>query len=307
MSHRCALVVSLSILIAPHALLPGASPALASVAPRVQPADEVFPGAKRVESRSYEIVYTVPDEEIVPIGRHMDAVHAEYSKRMRGFKPRNNNRSPLYVFATQEQYMAYLATQGIDGSGSAGMFYWRGEESGLVVFTEGHTERSLNALLQHEGFHQFARQRLGEHLPTWANEGLAEYFERGVVEDGEFRTGYASDRDVQRLRELVREGELIGTEDLLTMASSTWNHNVRTSSGDAWKQYLQAWAFVQFFVHADRGRYQPYFLDFMKKLAQGQDAPTAFKRAFRVRDFSRVDAAYRTYLDRELRQGLPVR
>lgn len=265
------------------------------------------PELREYKTRNYTIQSDCDPKLVEQVAKHMEGVNAEYAQRMRSFPVKNRKPVALYLLDGRDGYLAFLASKGINGSGSGGMFYTRGDEQALVVYfsqTEGH--QRLWDVLEHEGFHQFARQRLGFTLPTWLNEGLAEYFERGDVQRGTFKTGYADDEEVEYLRRLARQDDgLIPLEMLVNMDGRTWNAAV--AAGGASQNYLQSWALVQFFVHAENGRYQPYFLEFLRKITQGQQGDVAFRQAFKTDSIDLVEDRFRRFLDRELRQGWPPR
>ena len=55
----------------------------------------------------------------------------------------------------------------------------------LAVYLEGQGRAAMRKTLRHEAFHQFADDRLGDGLPVWVNEGLAQIFEESLrVGDG---------------------------------------------------------------------------------------------------------------------------
>ena len=75
-------------------------------------------------SRFYRVTSDVPDKALAnDIARHMDAVYAEYSARMAGFRAnptaavRPDERMPLYVMRRYDDYVELLAKT-IDLAGS---------------------------------------------------------------------------------------------------------------------------------------------------------------------------------------------
>lgn len=267
-------------------------------------ADRLFEpveGMSRIETRRYEFFHDLEYKAAVEIGLHMDAVHAEFDRRMKRFGDRKSTRSKLFVLSSRGGYLDLLRSWGIDGTGSGAMFVYRGNGSALVSYTGDRPVERVFATLQHEGFHQFAWRRLGETLPMWANEGLAEYFERGRVERGRFVTGYADEEDVQWLREVARAGRLLPAERVLTVTNREWNAEVR--GGSAGLLYQQSWAMIHFLVHGDRGKFQPFLLDFLKKVAAGMQADQAFRSAFKTDDYTLVDRRFGRFIERELQQG----
>ncbi|MEM9064378.1 MAG: DUF1570 domain-containing protein [Planctomycetota bacterium] len=261
---------------------------------------------REYKTKNYTIHSDCDPAVVEQAARHMEGVNAEYSRRMRSFPVKNRNPVNVYLLNGRQRYLELLASKGINGAGSGGMFFISGSEQALVVyFSEQEGYQRLWDVMEHEGFHQFARQRLGFNLPTWLNEGIAEYFERGDVHQGEFRTGYADPDEVEYLRRQVREDRMIPLETLLTLDGRVWNAAV--AAGGAFDNYLQSWATVQFFVHAEDGRYQPYFLEFIRQIARGVDTQDAFRQAFKTDNLGLVESRIHKYLERDLRQGWPSR
>ena len=131
-------------------------------------------------SRHYTIKTNLPRTEAAVFGRHMDIVFQEYTKRFRFLGAVSENKMPLYLFQTKDQYQTFLGQHGINASHSGGMFFMRPQIRGLATWIQDRPRSQIFAVLQHEGFHQFAQRFFGTSLPVWANEGLAQYFEDGI-------------------------------------------------------------------------------------------------------------------------------
>jgi hypothetical protein len=130
---------------------------------------------------------------------------------------------------------------------------------------------------------------LGRSLPVWANEGLGEYFGEGLLIGGRFELGLAPEQRLVRLKQAIRTRKAVPFAEMLAMPLADWN--ARVASGDtrsgraadaASLQYDQAWGMVHFFLHADRGKYQPMFEEYLRLIAAGTRAPAAFTQAFGV-------------------------
>ena len=75
-----------------------------------------------------------------------------------------------------------------------------------MAFAGEHITAYTWHTVQHEGFHQFAHAVIGGDIPTWLNEGLAEYFGEALFTGGRVRprrgppvpTGPPAGRDAGR-------------------------------------------------------------------------------------------------------------
>ena len=246
-------------------------------------------------SRFYQITTDVEKGLARRIAHHMDAVHSAYRRRFAGFQGRARPL-PLHVYAQRDGYAAFLAQNGIDGAGSGGMFFVRPTATALVTFIGDQARGRMFHALRHEGFHQFAWNRIGRTLPVWANEGLAEYFAEAIMVDGRLNTGLVPPDRLKRLRRYIEGDDHVPLADLLAMSGDAWSTHVRSGSGAV--LYDEAWAVVHFLVHADR-RYRRAFERYLDLLAAGRDAGDAFRQAFGTGDYRALEQRWIEYV-REL-------
>ena len=255
-------------------------------------------GFSSFRSRRYTVVTNVETERVRPIALHMDKVFDEYLRRLSraGFRQRAGDQMTLYVFDTQQTYLTELAVRGVNASGSGGMFFVRDGESGLATFVNGRDYDGMIATLQHEGFHQFAWIRIGPNLPTWANEGLAEYFGDALLVKGKFAIGQVDDRRVQRLRQAIADGQTFGFAELLNMTGEQWIARVNQADGRAGLMYDQSWSIVHFLVHGNNGRFQPAFMAYLLEIHKGRSSEQAFEKAFGSTDYTPFEKAWKQYV-----------
>jgi len=251
------------------------------------------------QSRRYDVITDLPTDRAEPIARHMDRVFDEYTRRLAqaGFRTRTGDRMNLYLFEHADTYRSELATKGIDATGSGGMFFVRGGESALATFVTGRSHGEMIATLQHEGFHQFAWIRIGPNLPTWANEGLAEYFGDALLVKGRFAIGQVDGRRLSNIREAIGKGEAFGFGELLNMTGDEWLGRLNRGDARTTLMYDQSWSIVHFLVHGNRGRFQPAFMTYLREINKGRSSEQAFEAAFGSTDYEPFEAAWKKYID----------
>lgn len=249
---------------------------------------------RRFKSGAYDITTDLPEEQAAELARHMDAVHAEYTRRFAKFGKRNAEPLRLWVFETQQGYMEFLAGHEINAIGSGGMFFRRDDASGLASFLGNRPESMMYETLRHEGMHQFLYQRIGDTLPTWLNEGMAEWFGYALQTERGFEMGLADPHAIARLQRAAEADALLPLESLLTMSHREWNDRVR--SGSAGGQYDQAWSVVHFLAYADGGRYAGMLDQLLGLFWQGYDAPRAVRTVFGT-DLSPMESKWKDYIE----------
>ena len=249
------------------------------IAAAATPALAERPRTEQFNTKHYNVRTNVDRALAKQIAMHMEAVYIEYERRLAGFRG-STQRMDLYLFGTQEDYLAFLAEFGIDARHTAGIFFMGPAESGLVTWTEGQSRSRMFSILQHEGFHQFAVARISPNLPIWANEGIAEYFAEAVMVRGTLRTGRASSARIDRIRLAIAREWVVPFDELLSMSNEQWWQRSQSDRGaGAAVLYDQAWSMVYFLVHADE-KLRAAFMNYLKAINQRKSPEDAFAEAF---------------------------
>ena len=236
------------------------------------------------DSRFYRIEGDLTPEQARPYAEHMDRVFAEYQSRFKDFRSRRTGKMPLYLFGTRAAYVQFMASRGIESTNSGGMFFVGMRGDGLATFTEGQSPTQTFSVLQHEGFHQFAFNYIGPDLPVWVNEGLAQYFEDGVLVKGHLELGLADKDRIERVRQAIEKDEAVDFDALLTMSHEQWGRTLATQPEQAALNYAQSWSVVYFLVHGNGGKYRGAFVDYLQSVSRGVESSRAFARAFGSND-----------------------
>ncbi len=242
------------------------------------------PQLQQFESKHYTIYTNLTREQAKKYGRHMDLVFAEYSKKFSAFRDRHHGRQNLYLFRTRRQYVDQLRQFDFDASASSGMFFYGQKAHGLATWVQGKSLERSAQILQHEGFHQFAFNYIGERLSLWVNEGLAEYFGDGLLIKGKMKLGIANERRIIAVRTAIQQQRAIGFDTLLNTSSKQWQANMLGGSPLGQLQYDQSWSIVYFLIHGDNGKYQRAFERYLMLLGEGRTSDKAFHTAFGTAD-----------------------
>lgn len=247
----------------------------------------VQPGTEKLreyKSKSYKVMSNLPRDEAMHMAEHMDRVFEQYRKRFSSFKSRRDVDMPLYLFKEREEYIAFLREHDIDATNTGGMFFFQQNIAGLATWTRGRPLVDTYEVLQHEGFHQFAFAFIGQELPIWVNEGLAQYFEDAVFTRNRMHLGLARERRIAVIQQGLKDASAIDFDALLEMTNDTWRQNVLTDRHRADLQYNQSWSICYFLIHGDDGKYQKAFEDYLMRVSNGTPSSDAFLEAFGAKD-----------------------
>jgi hypothetical protein len=227
------------------------------------------------ELRDYDTPYYTMHTDLDLDGAREAAVRltrmAEaYHDRTRDFAGVIDHKFPFYLYRREGDYIAAGGREG-----TAGVFVYRpGTREGVLMAVAGkHATADTWHTVQHEGFHQFAHAVIGGTLPTWLDEGLAEYFGEGIFTGDGFLTGVVPPWRLERLKsEMNGDGDakLQTIPQIMSLTPDQWRSQMSVAN------YDQAWSMVYFLVHGDNGRYQQAFAACIRALASGQP----FERAW---------------------------
>lgn len=227
------------------------------------PVENDKPVFKKYDSKYYTI-YTDLDEPMVcETIKRSTAMVEEYKFRCRGFAGSNIGKLPLRMFSNVEDYRL---AKGI----GAGMY--NGRE--LMVSASKETGSQVWHVMQHEGFHQFAAKLISAKLPTWINEGMAEYFGEGVWTGDAMICGLLPPGRVQMVQDAIANKRLMDFDQMVKMSLDDWNGRLK------YENYTQAWSMVHFLAHAEGGKYQKLFVAFLKDMEGGEAPKAAWAKRF---------------------------
>lgn len=244
----------------------------------------VWPVVAQPKLKAYEtpyyVLYTDLDAEGVQEAvLRITLMAEEYHRRTKGLAGTIQSRLPFYLFAHRRDY---VAAGGLPTS--TGVFM--GDRL-MAVANPSNPDATWHTV-QHEGFHQFVRAAIGEGIPIWANEGLAEYFGHGVFTGDQFITGLIPAGRLARVKAALHEGKFRSLREMMLVPPELWSSELASAN------YDQAWSMVHFLAHGDNGKYQAAFICFLKDVSRKVEWESAWQRAF-GRDVNAFEARWKKY------------
>ncbi len=223
---------------------------------------------------SFEIHSNLSAQLVEEIGIAMEQCYAELA---RVFSAKAAIKQVVIeVYANQEQFREYSAAGGFPvGENVLGYFYY-GKGSGIRCFYAGSLDRTLSTLF-HECTHLVIHQACGERVevPTWANEGLAVFFESADRDEKGMHLQTVPWDRLWQLREIIKRGE-VSLDSLCSLHGAGQYTAI---------YYPQGWSLIYYLLYAQNGKLRPAFEDFYDQLTHGKfdgDGLALFKRSFGV-------------------------
>lgn len=264
---------------------------------------------RQYNSANYSVYTDMPVNHVRSFSKHMDKVFSEYQRRFEKLKLITRDtpdRMNLYLFETQNSYEQFLASKGIPAKNTGGMFVVNPKVNGLFTFIKDRPVRQTLSTLQHEGFHQFAFSYIGPNLPIWVNEGIAQFFEDGVLIGNRFHLDVANARRLIQVKDAIANNRTLPFGNLINMSDKAWAQNVQTEPGMAALQYDQSWSMVYFLINSN-DKLLAAFNQYLIAVGKGVDSQSAFINAFSLKSnsFAQLTADFETAWKRYTRELEP--
>ncbi len=224
---------------------------------------------RKYNTKYYVIHSDLDADSVREAAVRMTAMAEEYHERTKSFSGSIKQRFPFYLFSDQADYYKAGAMPG-----SSGVFIRDRHGSRLMAYAGKEVSATTWHVIQHEGFHQFAHHVIGGEMPTWVNEGLAEYFGHGVYTGDGFVTGVVPPMKLRIVQSLIAQKKFRSVEEMMGMSQEEWNSRLSGTN------YAQAWAMVHFLVHAGDGKYRDAFAGFIKDIGRKRSWGSSWKNRF---------------------------
>lgn len=221
-------------------------------------------GLKAYSTRYYTIYTDASPAAVREADVRMTKMAEEYQRRTRDFSAGMAGKLPFYLYRNEEDYLAAGGRPG-----TAGMF--TGDKL-MAVAGEQWTAVTWH-VVQHEGFHQYARLRIGG-LPIWVEEGLADYFGEALFTGDGYVAGVIPKWRLERVQQMIRGNRFRPLEDVMRYTPEDWNRDIKLDN------YDQAWSMVQFLANGKGGKLQKPFEEYVKQVSHGRAAVQAWEQIF---------------------------
>lgn len=204
----------------------------------------------------------------------MNAILGQYEKFFHNWTGKEGAR--VVVFDNVDDFRRYAGNVvSLAHAGLAGYCHFKTDEAGNQFYElVTYEDPNLWRVLAHEGFHQFIGYELGQQIPIWLNEGMAQYFETSYGTPSQFHTGQVSRNKLLYAQALIVNKRAPPLAQLIQWDRGTFYANANVA-------YPMSWALVYYLLNSNSDRFeQSEFRRYLQDLKVGKNDLRSFQRRF---------------------------
>lgn len=243
----------------------------------------------RVEDRRYQVLAQGGRQMGVEVAKHMNLLLGQYERYFNNWTGKNGAR--VVVFDNPDDFRRYAGgVISLTHAGLVGYCHFMTDEVGNQFYElVTYQDQNLWRVLSHEGFHQFIGYELGQQVPIWLNEGMAQYFETSYVIGSHFYTGQVSRNKLLYAQALIANKKAPPLAQLIQWDRATFYANANVA-------YPMSWALVYYLLNSNNDRFQQSeFRRYLQDLKLGKDDIRSLQRRFGS-DIDRLQADFEDYI-----------
>lgn len=244
-----------------------------------------------VRSKNFLLVGNASEKDIRRVATRLEQFRDVLGRLLKKANLTSATPTTVVVFKNQSAYKQYAPP------GSAGYFQ-AGEDVNYIALSGAETgsdnpyaQTAFNVIF-HEFVHLLVKNNL-QNVPTWFNEGLAEYYSTLEVLDGDKKVQIG--KPIANHVLYLRDQKLLPLRTLLEVDHRAPYYN---ESNKASVFYAQSWALLHYLLLGNNAKRQPQFNTFINLLMAEKPIDEAFQQAFQT-DFATVEKELKEYIRRD--------
>jgi tetratricopeptide (TPR) repeat protein len=249
-----------------------------------------------VRSNNFFLVGNASEKEVRQVATRLEQFREVFARLF----PRTTFNSPIpttvVVFKSDSSYRPFKPV--VDGKTLPVAGYFQpGREVNYITLTTERREENPYAVIFHEYVHLLVNNTLGRtNIPTWFNEGLAEYYSTFDIEDDQkVYLGNLINPHIY----LLRTSQLIPLDKLFAIDYHSLDRNKHDARG---LFYAQSWTLVHYLIQGNEGKRARQLGIFLDQLRQNIPAEKAFHQAFQI-DYAGMQRELKDYVQRHSYRG----
>ena len=244
-----------------------------------------------VRSNNFFLVGNASEKEVRQVATRLEQFREVFSRLFPRMKFTSPVPTTVVVFQSDSSYKPFKPLADGKTVEVAGYFQ-AGREVNYITLTTERREEYPYAIIFHEYVHLLVNNSLGRtNIPTWFNEGLAEYYSTFDIEDDqEIRLGKLIDPHLR----LLRTSQLVPLDKLFAVDYYSLDRNKHNARG---LFYAQSWALIHYLIRGNDGKRARQLSLFLDQLRQNVPAEKAFRQAFQI-DYAGMQKELKDYVQR---------
>jgi tetratricopeptide (TPR) repeat protein len=268
------LSLSLAIFFCLLALIPAASPVSAK--------DKWV----SVRTKNFLLVGNAGEKQIKQVGARLEQFRGMFSQLFPGAVMSTPVPTTVVVFKNDGSYGLFKPN-----SDTAGYFQPGEDVNYITLWTDTRGQQNPFNIIFHEYTHLMVNNTLG-NVPTWFNEGLAEYYSTVSINDDQ---KYVLGTPIASHVYLLREKKMLPLRTLFQVNQKSPYYNERDKLSVF---YAESWALMHYLILGKGGERAGQMTRFVEALGRNVPMEEAFKQAFSM-TFESMEAELRNYISND--------
>jgi predicted Zn-dependent protease len=241
-----------------------------------------------VRSKNFLLVGNANEKEIRQVGIRLEQFREVFSRLFTSMKVNSPVPTTVVVFKNDESYRPFKPNAHTAG------YFQPGSDVNYITLkleNDSRSEQDPYTIIFHEFTHLLVENTSG-NVPTWFNEGLAEYYSTfSITDDQKVVLGKPIANHVY----LLRDKKMLPLRTLFQVDHKSPYYNEREKQSIF---YAQSWALLHYLMLANNGERMTQLATFVDLLTTGLTTEKAFEQAFAT-TFESMEKELRAYIQRD--------
>jgi predicted Zn-dependent protease len=234
------------------------------------------------------LVGNASEKDIRQVGVRLEQFREVFSRLFTNMNVHSPVPTTVVVFKNDESYRPFKPNANTAG------YFQPGPDVNYITLKIGKelgSEQDPFTIIFHEYTHLLVKNTSG-NVPTWFNEGLAEYYSTfSITDDQKVVMG----RPIASHVYLLRDRRMLPLRTLFQVDQKSPHYNERDKQSIF---YAESWALIHYLILGKEGQRMPQMGKFVELLSAGVPTEQAFQQAFAM-SFESMEKELRDYIQRD--------
>ncbi len=241
-----------------------------------------------VRSKNFLLIGNASEKDIRQVGVRLEQFREVFSRLFTNLNVNSPVPTTVVVFKNDESYRPFKPNPNIAG------YFQAGPEVNYITLQiekEFGSEQDPFTIIFHEYTHLLVNNTIG-NVPTWFNEGLAEYYSTfSITDDQKVVMGAPIASHVY----LLRENKMLPLRTLFQVDEKSPYYNERDKQSIF---YAESWALMHYLILGKDGQRVTQLSKFVNLISANVPMEQAFQEAFAM-TFEGMEKELRAYIQRD--------
>ncbi len=245
-----------------------------------------------VRSKNFFLVGNASEKDIRKAASKLEQFRDVFSMLFPKVKVDSSVPTRVVVFKDKSAFKPFMPVYQNKINEVGGYFQPGADVNYISLSADLNSDSHPYAIVFHEFVHSLTNENTAK-LPTWFNEGLAEYYSTFDVTDGDKKIWLG--KVVANHVLWLRQKQFLPFHQLFAITTGSPEYNEKDKKGVF---YSQSWALTHYLMLGSDGKRRPQLSQFLGLLGRGVPQGEAFEQAFKT-DYAVMEKELREYINRD--------